>query len=187
MLSLLTRDMGQMKAIQPEPEVSSVNEQDFTSERPLLSIVLLSTFCGIFFVVVLAIVYSVEGLGSNIIFIGLVLIMLFLYFFIPLLSMYRLRVNYAMDELVIDSIFLGCRWRRKRKKLSDLLYLRYRKTVSKDENNNTQTHYEYIIHGNSGKKRDWKLNISNMMRDPNHPNKMAKEIAKSIGITFKSR
>ena len=179
--------MGQMKVIQAEPEVSSVNQHDFASKRPLLSIILFSTFCGIFFAVGLAIVYSAEGLGFNLIFIGLIFIMLFSYFFIPLLSMYRLRVNHTMDELVIDSIFLGCRWRRKRKKLSEILYLRYRKTVSKDENNNTHTHYNYIIHGNSGKKRDWKLNISNMMRDPNHPNKMAREISKSIGITFKSR
>ena len=176
-----------MKAIQAEPKVSSVNEQDFTSQRPLRNLVLASIFCGIFFVVCWAIVYSFEGLDTGIIFIGLLFIMLFSYFFIPLLSMYRLRVNHTVDELVIDSIFLGCTWRRKRKKLSDLLYLRYRKTISKDENGNTHTHYEYIIHGNSGKKRDWKLNISNMMRDPNHPNKMAKEIAKSIGIKFKSR
>ena len=43
-----------MKAIQAEPEVSSVNEQGFTSERPLLSIALWSTFFGIIFVVGLA-------------------------------------------------------------------------------------------------------------------------------------
>ena len=80
MLSLLTGDMGQMKVIQAEPEVSSVKQQDFTSERPLLSIVLWSTFCGILFAVGLAIVYSAEGLGFNIIFIGLVLIMLFSFY-----------------------------------------------------------------------------------------------------------
>jgi len=37
-----------------------------------------------------------------------------------------------------------------------------------------------------GEKRDWKLNISNMMRGKPNNNK-AKEIAKSIGIKFKSR
>ena len=160
MLTLLTRDMSQMKTIQAEPKVSSVNEQDFTSERPLLPHVLLSIIFGIVF----TFITLAQFLDSGGIFIGILLIMLFSYFFIPSLSMYRLRVNHTMDELVFDSIFLGCRWRRKRKKLSDLLYLRYRKTVLKDENYHDTYHYEYIIHGNSDGKGDWELNISNMMR-----------------------
>jgi hypothetical protein len=92
-----------------------------------------------------------------------------------------------MDELVFDSIFLGCRYWRKRKKLSDSLYLRCHKPKY-------ERVYSYIIHGNSGKKRDWKLNILSVMRDELNPfpgnkpnNNKAKEIAKSIGIKFKSR
>jgi hypothetical protein len=171
--------MSQPKAMQVKPLVSSVNEQDFTSNPIPLSTILFTTFVGIFFGIAYIANQDVPG-------VGLFLLIPSVWFCGAFLSMHRLRVNHTMDELVFDSIFLGCRYWRKRKKLSDSLYLRCHKTVSTDENNQTSTHYIYIIHGNSGKKRDWKLNISNMMRGKPNNNK-AKEIAKSIGIKFKSR
>ena len=62
-----------MKTIQAEPKVSSVNEQNFTSERPLLPHVLLSITCGIVFMVI----SLAEVLDSGSIFIGILLIMFF--------------------------------------------------------------------------------------------------------------
>ena len=171
--------MSQPKAMQVKPLVSSVNEQDFTSDSIPLSTILFTIFIGIFFILCW-ILASFERVT------GLVLLIASVWYCGAFLSMPRLRVNHRKDELVFDSIVLGCRYWRKRKKLSDSLYLRCHKTVVTDENNQTSTHYIYIIHGNSGKKRDWKLNISNMMRGKRNNNK-AKEIAKSIGIKFKSR
>jgi len=179
--------MSQPKAMQVKPLVSSVNEQDFTSDSQDPNSILFTTFIGIFFVVC----WILKSFDR---FIGLELLIAFVWVCVAFFSKTRLRVNHTMDELVLDSIFLGCRYWRKRKKLSDSLYLRCADYDADSSGRGGQRIYSYIIHGNSGKKRDWKLNISNMMRDElnpfprSKPNKnKAKEIAKSIGIKFKSR
>ena len=142
--------MSQPKAMQVKPLASSDYDQDFKSDPIPLYTILFTTFIGIFFVVC----WILESFDR---FLGLLLLLPSGWICGAFLSMHRLRVNHTMDELVFDSIFLGCRWRRKRKKLSDSLYLRCQRVVN-DEGSSTQTHYNYIIHGSSGKKRDWKLN-----------------------------
>ena len=171
--------MSQPKEMQVKPLVSSVNEQDFTSDSQDQQLILLTTFIGILFLVC----WRYESFDR---FLGLGLLIAFVWVCVAFNSKTRLRVNHTMDELVLDSIFLGCRYWRKRKKLSDSLYLRCADYDADSSGRGGQRIYSYIIHGNSGKKRDWKLNISNMMRGKPNNNK-AKEIAKSIGIKFKSR
>ena len=186
-------DMNQPKAMQVKPLVSSAYDQDFKSDPIPLSQILGITFVSIFLVGFGAIIYILEDgeLLPEYIIVGLAIVIFYLYAIIPHISMHRLRVRHSIDELVFDSILLGRRWRSKRKTLSDSLYLRYNTyvTTSRDEDGSSSTtrHHDYNVHGNSDGKGDWKLNISNMMRDHHHPNNKAKEIAKSIGIKFKSR
>ena len=181
--------MSQLKAMQVKRPVSSAYDQDFTSDPIPLSEILFITFVSIFLVGIGAIIYILEDgeLLPEYIIVGLAIVIFYLYTIIPHISMHRLRVHHSIDELVFDSILLGRRWRSKRKILSDSLYVRYHKHVTYNENNQSETHHEYNVHGKSDGGRDWKLDISNMMRDHHHPNNKAKEIAKSIGIKFKSR
>ena len=129
-----------------------------------LSQILFITFVSIFLVGIGAIIYILEDgeLLPEYIIVGLAIVIFYLYTIIPQISMHRLRVNHSIDELVFDSILLGRRWRSKRKILSDSLYVRYHKHVTYNENNQSETHHEYNVHGKSDGGRDWKLDISNM-------------------------
>ena len=114
---------------------------------------------------------------------------MFLYFLVNSFSTHRLRVLHSIDSLVFDSTFLSQKWRIKSRVLSDSLYLRYHKWTStstdEDGNTSTSTHHAYNIHGHSDPEGDWKLDISRMMVNFEHPKNEAAEIAENIGVEFR--
>ncbi len=105
-------------------------------------------------------------------------------------SVHRLRVQHSTDLLVFDSTFRGRSWRVKEKRLSESLYLNYhtwKETGTDSEGNRTTTtHHEYEIHGHSDEEGEWKLDITSMVETFDDSKKMAREIAKAIGIEFRT-
>ena len=104
-------------------------------------------------------------------------------------SVHRLRVQHSTDLLIFDSTFRGRSWRVKERRLSESLYLRYHKwtetDTDSDGNSTTTTHHEYEIHGHSDEEGEWKLDITSMVETFDDSKKMAREIAKAIGIEFR--
>ena len=104
-------------------------------------------------------------------------------------SVHRLRVQHSTDLLVFDSTFRGRSWRVKERRLSESLYLRYHKwtetDTDSDGNRTTKTHREYEIHGHSDEGGEWELDITSMVETFDYSTKMAREIAKAIGIEFR--
>ena len=104
-------------------------------------------------------------------------------------SVHRLRVQHSTDLLVFDSTFRGRSWRVKERRLSESLYLRYHKwtetDTDSDGNSTTRTHYECEIHGHSDEGGEWELDITSMVETFDDSTKMAREIAKAIGIEFR--
>ena len=104
-------------------------------------------------------------------------------------SVHRLRVQHSTDLLIFDSTFRGRSWRVKERRLSESLYLRYHKWTEdhtdSDGNSTTTTHYECEIHGHSDEEGEWKLDITSMVETFDDSKKMAREIAKAIGIEFR--
>ena len=106
-------------------------------------------------------------------------------------SVHRLRVQHSTDLLIFDSTFRGRSWRVKERRLSESLYLRYRKwtetDTDSDGNRTTTTHHEYEIHGHSDEEGEWKLDITSLVETFDDDSKeMAREIAKAIGIKFRT-
>ena len=104
-------------------------------------------------------------------------------------SVYRLRVKHSTDLLIFDSTFRGRSWRVKERRLSESLYLTYHKWTEdhtdSDGNSTTTTHYECEIHGHSDEEGEWKLDITSMVETFDDSKKMAREIARAIGIEFR--
>mgnify|MGYP005747269759 CR=1 FL=1 len=104
-------------------------------------------------------------------------------------SVHRLRVQHSTDLLVFDSTFRGRSWRVKERSLSESLYMRYHKWTEtgtdSDGNRTTTTHREYEIHGHSDEEGEWKLDITSMVETFDDSTKMAREIARAIGIEFR--
>ena len=104
-------------------------------------------------------------------------------------SVYRLRVQHSTDLLIFDSTFRGRSWSVKERRLSESLYLRYHKwtetDTDSDGNSTTTTHYECEIHGHSDEEGEWKLDITSMVETFDDSKKMAREIARAIGIEFR--
>ncbi len=104
-------------------------------------------------------------------------------------SVHRLRVQHSTDLLVFDSTFRGRSWRVKERRLSESLYLRYHKwretDTDSDGNRTTTTHREYEIHGHSDEEGEWELDITSMVDTFDDSTKMAREIARAIGIEFR--
>ena len=104
-------------------------------------------------------------------------------------SVHRLRVQHSTDLLIFDSTFRGRSWRVKERRLSESLYLRYHKwtetDTDSDGNSFTTTHYECEIHGHSDEEGEWKLDITSMVETFDDSKKMAREIARAIGIEFR--
>lgn len=104
-------------------------------------------------------------------------------------SVHRLRVQHSTDLLVFDSTFWGRGWRVKERRLSESLYLRYHKwtetDTDSDGNRTTTTHREYEIHGHSDEGGEWELDITSMVETFEYSTKMAREIARAIGIEFR--
>ena len=104
-------------------------------------------------------------------------------------SVHRLRVQHSTDLLVFDSTFRGRSWRVKERRLSESLYLRYHKwtetDTDSDGNRTTTTHREYEIHGHSDEGGEWELDITSMVETFDDSTKMAREIARAIGIEFR--
>ena len=106
-------------------------------------------------------------------------------------SVYRLRVQHSTDLLVFDSTFRGRSWRVKERRLSESLYLRYdtwtETDTDSDGNRTTTRHHEYEIHGHSDEEGEWKLDITSLVETFDDDSKeMAREIAKAIGIEFRT-
>ena len=104
-------------------------------------------------------------------------------------SVHRLRVQHSTDLLVFDSTFRGRGWRVKERRLSESLYLRYHKwtetDTDSDGNRTTTTHRAYEIHGHSDEGGEWELDITSMVETFEYSTKMAREIARAIGIEFR--
>ena len=104
-------------------------------------------------------------------------------------SVHRLRVQHSTDLLVFDSTFRGRSWRVKERRLSESLYLRYHKwtetDTDSDGNRTTTTHRSYEIHGRSDEEGEWELDITSMVETFEYSTKMAREIARAIGIEFR--
>ena len=104
-------------------------------------------------------------------------------------SVHRLRVQHSTDLLVFDSTFRGRSWRVKERRLSESLYLRYHKwtetDTDSDGNRTTTTHRSYEIHGRSDEEGEWELDITSMVETFDDSKKMAREIARAIGIEFR--
>ena len=104
-------------------------------------------------------------------------------------SVHRLRVQHSTDLLVFDSTFRGRSWRVKERSLSESLYMRYHKWTEtgtdSDGNRTTTTHREYEIHGHSDEEGEWELDITSMVETFDDSTKMAREIARAIGIEFR--
>ena len=106
-------------------------------------------------------------------------------------SVHRLRVQHSTDLLVFDSTFRGRSWRVKERRLSESLYLRYdtwtETDTDSDGNITTTRHHEYEIHGHSDEEGEWKLDITSLVETFDDDSKeMAREIAKAIGIEFRT-
>ena len=106
-------------------------------------------------------------------------------------SVHRLRVQHSTDLLVFDSTFRGRSWRVKERRLSESLYLRYdtwtETDTDSDGNRTTTRHHEYEIHGHSDEEGEWKLDITSLVETfDDDSKKMAREIAKAIGIEFRT-
>ena len=105
-------------------------------------------------------------------------------------SVHRLRVQHSTDLLVFDSTFRGRSWRVKERCLSESLYLRYHKwtetDTDSDGNRTTTTHHEHEIYGHSAEAGEWKLDITSLVETFDDSKKMAREIAKAIGIEFRT-
>ena len=105
-------------------------------------------------------------------------------------SVHRLRVQHSTDLLVFDSTFRGRSWRVKERRLSESLYLRYHKwtetDTDSDGNRTTTTHHEHEIYGHSDEAGEWKLDITSLVETFDDSKKMAREIAKAIGIEFRT-
>ena len=105
-------------------------------------------------------------------------------------SVHRLRVQHSTDLLIFDSTFRGRSWRVKERRLSESLYLRYHRWTEdhtdSDGNSTTTTHHEYEIHGHSDEAGEWKLDITSLVETFDDSKKMAREIAKAIGIKFRT-
>ena len=105
-------------------------------------------------------------------------------------SVHRLRVQHSTDLLIFDSTFRGRSWRVKERRLSESLYLRYHKWTEdhtdSDGNSTTRTHYECEIHGHSDEGGEWELDITSMVETFDDSKKTAREIAKAIGIEFRT-
>ena len=108
---------------------------------------------------------------------------------LKIFSVHRLRVQHSTDLLIFDSTFRGRSWRVKERRLSESLYLRYHKwtetDTDSDGNSFTTTHYECEIHGHSDEEGEWKLDITSMVETFDDSKKMAREIARAIGIEFR--
>ena len=104
-------------------------------------------------------------------------------------SVHRLRVQHSTDLLVFDSTFRGRSWRVKERRLSESLYLRYdtwtETDTDSDGNRTTTTHRAYEIHGRSDEEGEWELDITSMVETFDDSTKMAREIARAIGIEFR--
>ena len=104
-------------------------------------------------------------------------------------SVHRLRVQHSTDLLVFDSTFRGRSWRVKERRLSESLYLRYHKWTERDTDSDghttTTTHRAYEIHGRSDEEGEWELDITSMVETFDDSKKMAREIARAIGIEFR--
>ena len=104
-------------------------------------------------------------------------------------SVHRLRVQHSNDLLIFDSTFRGRSWRVKERRLSESLYLRYHKWTETDTDSDgsrtTTTHHEYEIHGHSDEEGEWELDITSMVDTFDDSTKMAREIARAIGIEFR--
>ena len=104
-------------------------------------------------------------------------------------SVHRLRVQHSTDLLIFDSTFRGRSWRVKERRLSESLYLRYHKwtetDTDSDGNRTTTTHRAYEIHGRSDEEGEWELDITSMVETFEYSTKMAREIARAIGIEFR--
>ena len=104
-------------------------------------------------------------------------------------SVHRLRVQHGTDLLIFDSTFRGRSWRVKERRLSESLYLRYHKwtetDTDSDGNRTTTTHRAYEIHGRSDEEGEWELDITSMVETFDDSTKMAREIARAIGIEFR--
>ena len=106
-------------------------------------------------------------------------------------SVYRLRVQHSTDLLIFDSTFRGRSWRVKERRLSESLYLRYdtwtETDTDSDGNRTTTRHHENEIHGHSDEEGEWKLDITSLVETFDDDSKeMAREIAKAIGIEFRT-
>ncbi len=108
---------------------------------------------------------------------------------IKIFSVHRLRVQHSTDLLLFDSTIRGRSWRVKERRLSESLYLRYHKwtetDTDSDGNRTTTTHREYEIYGHSDEEGEWKLDITSMVETFDDSSKMAREIARAIGIDFR--
>jgi len=104
-------------------------------------------------------------------------------------SVHRLRVQHSTDLLIFDSTFRGRSWRVKERRLSESLYLRYHKWTETDTDSDghttTTTHRAYEIHGRSDEEGEWELDITSMVETFDDSKKMAREIARAIGIEFR--